>query len=60
MKLKFSIELLVSSSDSISVIFQLFPKEARQFFHQSDIIEHSESFSDFGMNDNDRIVVFPT
>jgi hypothetical protein len=53
-------KLRICSSNPISVVFQLFPQGNKTVFYQGEIIEHSESFLDFGMSNNDRIVVIPT
>jgi hypothetical protein len=53
-------KIQIRSSNPISVVFQLFPKGDKTVFYRGGIIEHSESFSNFGMSDNDRIVIVPT
>jgi hypothetical protein len=53
-------KIQIRSSNPISAVFQLFPKGDKTVFYQGEIIEHSKSFSNFGMSDDDRIVVFST
>lgn len=52
-------KVIVSSSDSISILFQKFPNGNNTVFYQGEIIQSFNSFEKYGITNNDRIVIIP-
>jgi hypothetical protein len=50
----------VSIYDSISVLFHFLPFGQKTVFYQGNNIQSHKTFENYGITDNDRIIIFPT
>jgi hypothetical protein len=46
--------------DPISVLFHILPIGQKTLFYQGNILQSYKTFEDYGVSDNDRIVIIPT